>query len=83
MPQLEVATNGKADSVEAAIKECTDLISEVTGKPAAFITVRIETGCQMAWAGDMSTKCAHATFKSIGAVNPDVSRPALSSEDWS
>eukprot|EP01138_Halocafeteria_seosinensis_P014863 gb/GECG01015173.1/.p1 GENE.gb/GECG01015173.1/~~gb/GECG01015173.1/.p1 ORF type:complete len:118 (+),score=13.73 gb/GECG01015173.1/:1-354(+) len=71
MPLLQVATNSKTDNVETVIKECTDLVSNVTGKPADFVTVRLDTGCQMAWCGNMSTKCAHAVFKSIGAVNPD------------
>lgn len=72
MPLLEIVTNTTASNLDTVFKEATDIVVNATGKPADFVTVRVETGASIAWKGDSSIKCAHATFKSIGAINKDV-----------
>eukprot|EP00794_Sanderia_malayensis_P014240 gene14240-15725_t len=71
MPMLDVTTNlDKEKFDEAWMKEATDLIAKLLGKPNLYVMVNVVAGHQMSMGGS-SEPCAIVHLSSIGQISEE------------
>lgn len=68
-PSLILTTNvNLGDRKAEVMRAASELISEVTGKPMAYVACAVNDNASVMWAGE-DTPCALGVLYSIGAIN--------------
>ena len=77
MPLFSVTTSIKIEEKISFIKNCSNLISELTNKPEQYVMVRLFDQIPMIFAKDQSPSC-FIELKSIGSLNPSIMSKEIS-----
>ncbi len=70
MPLINVRTSLKnVENSEEILKELSDLLANLTGKPDSYVMAILDTDVPMTFAGNIDP-CCYIEIKSIGALDP-------------